>query len=126
MMKIYFKVEANIKYYEILLRKLHKYGVRGIVLDWFTSYLANITQYAKLGNVESSFLQIVCGVPQGSILGPLLFLVHINDLANFSDVLSFRLFADDANIFYATKTSKDFEAVMNYNISAEASSYTQY
>ena len=126
MMKIYFKVEANIKYYEILLRKLHKYGVRGIVLDWFTSYLANITQYARLGNVESSFLQIVCGVPQGSILGPLLFLVHINDLANFSDVLSFRLFADDANIFYATKTSKDFEAVMNYNISAEASSYTQY
>ena len=126
MMKIYFKVEANIKYYEILLRKLHKYGVRGIVLDWFTSYLANITQYAKLGNVESSFLQIVCGVPQGSILGPLLFLVHITDLANFSDVLSFRLFADDANIFYATKTSKDFEAVMNYNISAEASSYTQY
>ena len=113
MMKIYFKVEANIKYHEILLRKLHKYGVRGIALDWFTSYLTNITQYAKLGNVESSFLQIVCGVPQGSTLGPLLFLLHIYDLANSSDVLSFRLFADDANIFYATKTSKDLEAVMN-------------
>ena len=67
----------------------------------------------KLGNVESSFLQIVCGVPQGSTLGPLLFLLYINDLANSSDVLSFRLFADDANIFYATKTSKDLEAVMN-------------
>ena len=67
----------------------------------------------KLGNVESSFLQIVCGVPQGSTLGPLLFLLYINDLANSSHVLSFRLFADDANIFYATKTSKDLEAVMN-------------
>ena len=69
----------------------------------------------KLGNVESSFHQIVCGVPQGSTLGPLLFLLYINDidLANSSDVLSFRLFADDANIFYATKTSKDLEAVMN-------------
>ena len=50
---------------------------------------------------------------QGSTLGPLLFLLYINDLANSSDVLSFRLFADDANIFYATKTSKDLEAVMN-------------
>ena len=99
--------------HEILLRKLHKYGIRGKALDWFTSYLTNRTQYVKLGNVESSFLQIVCGVPQGSTLGPLLFLLYINDLANSSDVLSFRLFADDANIFYATKTSKDLEAVMN-------------
>ena len=58
-----------------------------------------------------SILQIVCGVPQGSTFGPLLLLLHINDLANSSDVLFFRLFADDANIFYATKTSKDLEAL---------------
>ena len=96
-----------------MLRKLHKYGVRGKALDWFTSYLTNRTQYVKLGNVESNFLQIVCGVPQGSTLGPLLFLLYINDLANSSDMLSFRLFADDVNIFYATKTSRDLEAVIN-------------
>ena len=101
---------------EILLRKLYKYGVRGKTLDWFTSYLTNRTQYVKLGNIESNFLQIVCGVPQGSTLGPLLFLLYINDLPNSSDMLSFRLFADDANIFYATKTSKDLEAVMNLEL----------
>ena len=99
--------------HEILLRKLHKYGVRGKTLDWFSSYLTNRTQYVKLGNIESEFLRIVCGVPQGSTLGPLLFLLYINDLANSSDMLSFRPFADDANIFYATKTSKDLEAVLN-------------
>ena len=71
----------------------------------------------KLGNVESEFLQIVCGVPQESTLGPLLFLLYINDLANSSDMLSFRPFADDTiNIFYATKTSKDLEAVMNSDL----------
>ena len=74
--------------------------------------LSNRTQYVKLGNAESSFLQIVCGVPQESTLGPLLFLLYINDLANSSDVLSFRLFADDANIFHAPQKP----AIHNINI----------
>lgn len=83
--------------------------MRGKALDWFTSYLTNRTQYVKLGHVESNYLQIVCGVPQGSTLGPLLFLLYMNDLDTSSDMLSFRLFADDANIFFATKTSKDLD-----------------
>ena len=75
--------------HEILLRKLHKYGVHRKTLDWFTSYLTNRTQYVKLSNVESNYLQIVCGVYQGSTLGPLFFLLYLNDLSNPSDMLSF-------------------------------------
>lgn len=69
--------------HEILLRQLHKYGVRGKTLDWFTSYLTNRTQYVKLSYVEFNFLQILCGVPQGSTIGPLLFLLYIMILLSF-------------------------------------------
>ena len=89
--------------HNILLNKLNKYGVRGVVLEWFKIYLQNRLQYVKIGNIESEPLNVVCGIPQGSTLGPLLFLLYINDLPNSSTNLSFRLFADDANIFYASK-----------------------
>jgi hypothetical protein len=59
----------------ILLNKLNKYGVRGVVLDWFKSFLQNRLQYVKMGNIESEPLNVVCGIPQGSTLGPLLFLL---------------------------------------------------
>ena len=98
--------------HNILLNKLNKYGVRGVVLDWFKSYLQNRLQYVKIGNIESELLNVVCGIPQGSTLGPLLFLLYINDLPNSSTKLSFRLFADDANIFYASKNLKEIETVM--------------
>ena len=68
----------------ILIKKLQHYGIRGTAFDWFVSYLTNRKQYDRNNGVDSEFLHIKCGVPQGSILGPLLFIVYINDIVNSS------------------------------------------
>ena len=83
----------------ILLRKLEKYGVRGIPLLWFQSYLFNRRQRVAVNDAFSSFGRVTCGVPQGSILGPLLFLLYVNDITTVSDRLHYTLFADDTNVF---------------------------
>ena len=92
--------------HEILLRKLLHYGIRGKVLFWFKSYLTNRKQYVSYNGECSELKQIACGVPQGSCLGPLLFLLYINDLPNISEVLQFYLFAGDTNIYYEAETIK--------------------
>ena len=76
------------------------YGIRGVNLAWFCSYLANRKQYISLGHDRKTGTQnILCGVPQGSILGPLLFLLYVNDLPN-SSVLKPIMFVDDTNLFF--------------------------
>ena len=87
--------------HDILLRKLYHYGIRGFVHDWLRSYLENRTQYVQVGNSYSGNCILSHGVPQGSILGPLLFLIQINDLPNSSNSFKFNLFADDSTITYS-------------------------
>ena len=84
--------------HEYLLKKLKFYGVRDTVLKWFTSYLFNREQYCKVGCATTSTRIIHCGVPQSSNLGPLLFLLYVNDLPNCLNQSSTDMYADVTNL----------------------------
>ena len=89
--------------HNILLRKLSHYGIRGNTYNWMKSYLSNRKQYVSTNGENSSLTQIKYGVPQGSILGPLLFIIYINDIPNICKIAKFILYADDANIIITGK-----------------------
>ena len=97
----------------ILLRKLNHYGIREISHSWFSSYLSNRKQYTTLYNVTSDYVNVSYGVPQGSFLGPLLFLLYVNDLPSWSAILGFHLFADDTNLCYSNKSLLSLEKIVN-------------
>ena len=100
--------------HSILIDKLEHYGVKGQTLALFTSYLTNRQQVVEVNGKLSEFGTIRHGVPQGSILGPLLFLLYINDISQSSDILNFFLFADDTAVFYSDDPSnKDTESILN-------------
>ena len=86
--------------YDILLHKLRYYGFTGTELKLLRCYLRNRKQYVKYNNYQSELIDISTGVPQGSILGPLLFSVCINDLITVSDKLNFIIYADDTTIYF--------------------------
>ena len=99
--------------HKILLGKLEHYGVRDVLLNWFESYLTGRKQFVSFNGENSDLKDITCGVPQGSVLGPLLFLIYINDLPNVSQKLIFFLFADDTNIYYEASKLHELEKVIN-------------
>ena len=99
--------------HRILLSKSERYGIRGCALEWFKSYLSDKTQYVSVNGSYSNLLPITFGVPQGSVLGPLLFLIYINGLPSASKKLTFYLFADDANIYNESKDLSDLIRIVN-------------
>ena len=100
--------------HEILINKLHHYGVKNQSLKLFKSYLSNREQVVEVNGVLSNKGTITHGVPQGSILGPLLFLLYINDISNSSNILKFFLFADDTTVFYcADSKDPNTEKILN-------------
>lgn len=102
--------------HSILLKKLEYYGIRGLALNWFKSYLTGRKQYVCVNNSCSSSKDITCGIPQGSILGPLLFLLYINDLSNVSEKMNFVLFADDSNLFISGENINNVISTMNIEL----------
>lgn len=99
--------------HQILLQKLEHYGIRGLAYSWMQSYLTNRSQFVSYNNVCSNTEKIFTGVPQGSVLGPLLFLLYINDMSNVSTKLFSILFADDSNFFISGSNPVDLINTIN-------------
>jgi len=100
----------------ILVNKLENYGIRGLQLKWFKNYLDQRLQCVNCNGATSKLKTIKCGVPQGSNLGPLLFLIYINDLPNASSILNLILFADDTNIFLSHKSIENLFMIANHEL----------
>lgn len=93
--------------HEILLKKMYDIGIRGNSYNWFKNYLTNRYQFVSINNHSSSYKKIICGVPQGSVLAPSLFLIYINSICSLRLKGTIKLFADDTTIFYYGKNFDD-------------------
>ena len=102
--------------HDILIDKLSYYGIRGIPNQWFKSYLSNRKQYVSINGYNSDTMNIKHGVPQGSVLGPLLFLIYINDLYKCLAYSTAYHFADDTNLLVISKTQKQMQKHINIDL----------
>lgn len=98
-----------------LIFKLRQYGIRGDFLNWLTDYLEGRQQKVIIKGCTSDFKSVTAGVPQGSVLGPLLFLVYVNDIADSLLSLT-RLFADDSSLFYSATSLDDIQGIINHDL----------
>ena len=103
--------------HNILLEKLKAYGIQSENLKWFRSYLSNRKQFILYDDFKTEMKIVKCGVPQGSILGPLYFLIFVNDLNNSTKVLDPVLFADDTNIFCSDNNMRTLFETANQELS---------
>ena len=108
--------------HNILIKKLNFYGIRGIALEWFKNYLTNRSQFVFYRDTHSANCSVTCGVPQGSVLGPLLFIIYTNDLPHSLTHSNCILFADDTTIYY---TSND-KTTLQRNIENDMTSLANW
>ena len=102
--------------HNILIGKLSHYGIRGTANKWFSSYLTNRSQYVSILGFDSPCEKVNHGVPQGSVLGPLLFLIYINDLHNAIKYSKVYHFADDTNLLNISKSPKQMQKRLNLDL----------
>ena len=102
--------------HQILLAKLNHYGIRGVFNDWFKSYLSNRNQYVSTNGYDSGLAAVNCGVLKGSVLGPLLFLLYINDFNRAIKFCKVHHFADDTNLLCLCNTIKKLNKLVNADL----------
>jgi len=103
--------------HSILMAKLYNYGFRGNVYNWFKDYLYDRQQFDSIRGINSGTASVSCGVPQGFVLGPLLFLIYVNGMYFCIDDATVKLFADDTNLFVCGQSIDEVTAIANMCIS---------
>ena len=111
-----FRKAFDIMQHDILCKKLRLYGCNNITVNWFNSYLSGRTQHVMMNNVTSNQCYVKHGVPQGSILGPLLFVIYINDLVMHCTECSLHKYADDSNLIVAGKTVTEINCLLSKDL----------
>jgi len=100
--------------HRLLIYKLEKYGIRGKILDWIREYLTNLKQRVAINGILSSTQPVTSGVPQGRVIGPVLFLIYVNDMPDVVKCI-IKLFADDTKLFSKISPEED-QTLLQYSI----------
>ena len=109
--------------HRIMIRKWYAYGIRCNILNWFISYLDDRSQYVAFDETHPSTKPIKCGIPQGSLLGPLLFIIYMNDIYNVSEMLFSILYADDTTVIIKDRDISILLQTLNVELNAKKTYY---
>ena len=99
--------------HSILLKKMERYGIRGVALSWFMDYLTGRSQRVCVEQDRSDWIDVHKGVPQGSVLGPLLFILYVNDLPRVLEACTVKQYADDTTMSHTAVSASELEFSLN-------------